>query len=160
MTESGRSQDDSAPESSGPGGSNRRDLLKWAARGFLSLWGAAVAWIVVSFVRPPRSGHSFAERVLRVGSVDELAVGQARLVHHGREPIFVVRVDEDRLVALAAVCTHLHCILRFDRDSGAFACPCHDGAFDLSGNVLKGPPPRALNRYRVEIRLGEIYVHV
>ncbi|MGB6362403.1 MAG: hypothetical protein WBG64_07010, partial [Thermoanaerobaculia bacterium] len=85
----------------------RRKLLKWLTGGFLSLWGLGFAWVVAAFVKPPRSPRSLAERVLKIGSVDSLSVGQAQLVRHGREPIFVIRTDEETLVGLAGVCSHL-----------------------------------------------------
>ena len=134
--------------------------MRWAARGFLSLWALAAGWVTLAFLKPPRSRGGLAERVLYAGSLDELPVGQSRFVRHGREPVWIVRLDEERLVALAAVCTHLHCVLDFDSENQRLSCPCHEGAFDLNGNVTHGPPPRPLERYRVEIRLGEIYVHV
>ena len=121
--------------------------MRWAARGFLSLWALAAGWVTLAFLKPPRSRGGLAERVLYAGSLDEL-------------PVWIVRLDEERLVALAAVCTHLHCVLDFDSENQRLSCPCHEGAFDLNGNVTHGPPPRPLERYRVEIRLGEVYVHV
>ncbi len=119
----------------------RRDLLRWAARGFLSLWALAIGWVSLAFLKPPRSRGGLAERILHAGPLVDLPAGQARLLRHGREPIWIVRLDEERLVALAGVCTHLHCVLDFDAAARRLACPCHEGAFDLNGNVTHGPPP-------------------
>jgi cytochrome b6-f complex iron-sulfur subunit len=130
------------------------------AKGFLSLWGLGFLWVVTSFLKPPRSRSDIAERVIRAGSVDSIAVGDAKLVQHGSEPIWLVRLDEETFVGLSGVCTHFRCILEWAAEEKSLVCPCHDGAFDLNGNVLKGPPPRALKRYRVRTQLGEIYVHV
>ncbi|MBW2535688.1 MAG: Rieske (2Fe-2S) protein, partial [Deltaproteobacteria bacterium] len=76
------------------------------------------------------------------------------------EPIWVVRVDQDRLVALDGVCTHVRCVLAWNRETGTLDCPCHRGAFDLNGNVLEGPPRQALARHRVETQLGQVYVRL
>lgn len=138
----------------------RRRLLQWLTGGFLSLWGFGFLFVVASFLKPPRTRRELAERRLRVGSLDELPVGEARMVRHGREPIWVIRTGEDALVGLAGVCTHLHCILNWDPKQRSLLCPCHQGAFDLNGNVLKGPPPRALQRFEVHDQLGVIYVHL
>ncbi len=139
---------------------SRRRFLGWLSRGFLGLWGVGLAWVLGSYLKPPRSRGSLAERVLKAGPLDTLATGEARMVRHGREPIFVVRVDEETLVGLSGVCTHLRCVLRWSGEEGALVCPCHEGAFDLNGNVLRGPPPRPLRRHRVESQLGEIYVQL
>jgi cytochrome b6-f complex iron-sulfur subunit len=138
----------------------RRGLLAWLAAGFVSIWGFGAAWVVAAFVKPPRSSKGLADRVIKVGPAESLPVGNAQLVRHGREPIFVVRTDEGTLVGLSAVCTHLHCILKWDDSRRVLSCPCHRGAFDLNGNVVAGPPRYPLERFRVEIQLGEIYVHL
>jgi cytochrome b6-f complex iron-sulfur subunit len=130
------------------------------SRGFLSLWGLAFCWVVASFLKPPPSGHGFAEHVLKLGPLDSLTRGEARLVRHGDRPIVVVRTADDSLVGLSAVCTHLNCVLTWDSAEGILLCPCHDGSFDINGNVLGGPPPRPLERYRVEVRLGEVFLYL
>ena len=138
----------------------RRKFLRWMTNGFLSLWGVGLVWVVSSFLKPPKSRSDLSERVIRIGPIDSIAVGGARLVQHGSDPIWVVRTDDETFVGLAGVCTHLRCILDWDGEEQSLLCPCHDGAFDLNGNVLKGPPPTALRRYRVRTQLGEIYLHV
>jgi len=138
----------------------RRALLTWLVRGFLSLWGLGFAWVIGAFVGAPRSPRTLTETVLKAGPLESLPVGQAMLVHRGRTPIWVIRTAEDTLIGLSAVCTHLHCILTWDGDQQRLNCPCHDGAFDLNGNVLAGPPPQPLKRYEVESQLGQIYVHL
>ena len=144
-----------APEAPG-----RRRLLGWLTRGFLSLWAFGFAWVVFAFLKPPRSRQSLTDRLIRVGPLDSLPPGTATLVRHGREPIWVIRTGDDALVGLAGVCTHLHCVLDWDAANRVLDCPCHNGSFDLNGNVLSGPPPEPLTRYRVETRRGEIYVHL
>ncbi len=139
---------------------SRRRFLGWLSRGFLALWAVGLGWVVAAFLKPPRSRQSLGERVIKVGAESDLQPGQALLVRHGREPIFVVRTAAGALIGLSGVCTHVHCVLAWDRQHQQLACPCHDGAFDLNGNVLRGPPPRSLQRFRVETRLGQIYLHL
>ncbi len=148
-------------EASGRAGRpTRRRLLGWLSRGFLSLWAVGLAWLVAGFLKPPRSRESLGQGVVKVGPESELPPGQARLVRHGREPVFVVRTAAGEWIGVSAVCTHLHCVLDWDQEQRQLACPCHEGAFDLNGNVLTGPPPRPLRRYRVETRLETIYLHL
>ena len=149
-------------ESSGDGVEtpSRRRLLGWLSRGFLSLWAVGLGWLVLGFLKPPRSRESLGQGVIKVGPESDLLPGQARLVRHGREPVFVVRTTAGEFIGVSAVCTHLHCVLGYDRAREQLACPCHEGSFDLSGNVLSGPPPRSLRTYRVETRLGQVYLHL
>jgi cytochrome b6-f complex iron-sulfur subunit len=138
----------------------RRRLIKWMTGGFLSLWGFGFAWVIAAFLKPLGSREGLAERVIKVGPLDSLPVGKAQLVRRGREPLFVIRTGEDNLVGLAGVCSHLHCVLQWDEQLEQLQCPCHEGSFDVNGNVLKGPAARGLRRYQVETRLGEIYLHL
>jgi cytochrome b6-f complex iron-sulfur subunit len=150
-----------APTTKPPGESgSRRGFLVWLSRAFLALWGVGAAGVVGAYLRAPERRHGVAERTVRVGMLDELRIGDGLLVRHGVTPFYVVRLDASRVVALSAVCTHVRCILGFDRERHGLACPCHDGRFDLAGNVLSGPPPRPLPTYQVSIRAGEVFVHV
>jgi Rieske Fe-S protein len=40
--------------------------------------------------------------------------------------------------------------------ASGFGCPCHGGQYDNEGNRTAGPPVRALDRYRFEIRDGRV----
>ncbi|MEO0250399.1 MAG: Rieske 2Fe-2S domain-containing protein [candidate division WOR-3 bacterium] len=100
----------------------------------------------------------FEEKVKRVGSLDELAVGAAKFVVHEQQPFWLIRTSADQLIALPATCTHLRCILQWEKERQRLLCPCHGGAFDLSGNVVSGPPPKSLQPLRVDVRGGIIYV--
>jgi cytochrome b6-f complex iron-sulfur subunit len=155
MRQPGRLGDHASPAGQTP---DRRRFLSWLSRAFLGLWGLGAAGVVGAYLKAPERGEGIAERTVRVGMLDELVIGEGRLVRHGVTPFYVIRVDAARVVAMSAVCTHVRCILGFDRERRALVCPCHDGRFDLAGNVLSGPPPRPLASYRVSIRAGEVFV--
>jgi cytochrome b6-f complex iron-sulfur subunit len=138
---------------------SRRRFITWLSRAFLGLWGLGAAGAIGAYLQPPEHGR-LAERIVRVGLLDDLKIGEARLVRHGVSPFYVVRIDATRVVALSAVCTHVRCILGFDRERRVLTCPCHDGRFDLGGQVISGPPPRALASYSVSVRAGEVFVQL
>jgi cytochrome b6-f complex iron-sulfur subunit len=144
--------------SPGPARPERREFLNWLSKAFLGLWGLGAAAVVGAYLKSPEKEKRLAEHTIRVGLLEELRVGEARLIRHGTAPFFVIRTDATRVIALSAVCTHVRCIVAFDRERKVLQCPCHDGRFDLSGNVLAGPPPRPLPSYEVAIRAGEVYV--
>ncbi|HEY3216608.1 MAG TPA: Rieske (2Fe-2S) protein [Candidatus Eisenbacteria bacterium] len=148
------------PPSPASTGESRRRFLAFLSRAFLSLWAVGGAGVVGAYLRAPERRERVAERLVRVGLLEDLRIGEARLVRHGTTPFYVVRLDGSRVVALAAVCTHVRCILGFDRERRALVCPCHDGRFDLAGNVLSGPPPKSLPTYAVSVRAGEVFVHL
>lgn len=139
---------------------SRRRFIGWLSKAFLSLWGLGSAAAVGAYLRAPERGERAADRIVRVGALDEMPIGEARMIRHGVTPFFVVRLDARRIVAVSAVCTHVRCILGFDRERKSLVCPCHDGRFDLAGNVLSGPPPRPLATYDVSVRSGDVFVHL
>ncbi len=136
----------------------RRTAMRWLIRGFLSLWGLGAAALGISFLKAPETERRPSEGLVRCGPFSSLAVGEARFVRHGSEPLFVVRASDTEVVALSATCTHLRCVLQWSNPTGTFLCPCHAGAFDRGGNVLSGPPKRPLARYPAEVRADEIIV--
>src|SRR6185503_19165251 len=93
---------------------NRRTVLTWMARGFLSLWGLGAAGVGLSFLKAPEAERRASEGVVRCGALAGLPVGSARFVPHGEHPLFVLRTTETEVIAVSAVCTHLRCVLRWD----------------------------------------------
>jgi menaquinol-cytochrome c reductase iron-sulfur subunit len=44
------------------------------------------------------------------------------------------------------------------RGVSGFGCPCHGGSYDKEGNVVAGPPVRALDRFEFSIENGNLVV--
>jgi cytochrome b6-f complex iron-sulfur subunit len=61
----------------------------------------------------------------------------------------VIRRSEDPqdLLILNSRCTHLACTVNWSQADRVYLCPCHDAKFGQQGEVLDGPPPRALDRF-------------
>ena len=82
----------------------------------------------------------------------------------GNEPgILILKAGGDpanlqSYVAFSAVCTHLGCTVQYRSDLKVIWCACHNGHYDLNGNVISGPPPKPLPKYRVAIKGKEIFV--
>lgn len=90
-------------------------------------------------------------RKLLIASLEELPVGGAKSFKDlsGRE---LILVDTGQaLKAISTTCTHLGCKVYWEPEKSRFFCPCHEGVFDLNGNVVSGPPPRPLDTYPVEV---------
>ena len=138
----------------------RRQFLNRVSQAFLGLWALGAAAVVGAYLKSPERETRIAEHTVRVGLLEDLRIGEGRLVRHGTAPFIVIRTDAARVIALSAVCTHVRCIIGYDRERKVLQCPCHDGRFDLSGNVLGGPPTRPLRAYEVAVRAGEVYVQL
>jgi len=74
----------------------------------------------------------------------DLRLGEAREIILNNKPVIVINRFQKGFVAFSRVCTHLGCLVEYDKGLRKMVCPCHAGTFDLEGNVLSGPPPRPL----------------
>jgi cytochrome b6-f complex iron-sulfur subunit len=138
----------------------RRSFFNRLFQVVMGLWGVAFITVVFSYIKTPRESKSIDEKVSRVGPLSDLQVDDAKFIADERLPFWVIRTSSGDLIALSATCTHLRCILQWDKESGRLVCPCHAGAFDLNGNVVAGPPPRPLQSLKVDTRGGIVYVNL
>jgi cytochrome b6-f complex iron-sulfur subunit len=138
----------------------RRSFFNRLFQAVMGLWGVAFITVVISYIKTPRESKGIADKVSRVGPLNEFEVGTARFIADERQPFWVIRNSSEELIALSATCTHLRCILKWEKDTGRLVCPCHAGAFDLNGNVVAGPPPRPLQSFKVDTRGGIVYVNL
>lgn len=107
------------------------------------------------------------------------APGQSRIVRYGPLPVLIVAAAADghsvgghasaaagageteaaaatgtsaALRVFLATCTHLDCIVGYQPEQQCILCACHEGRFDLDGQVISGPPPAPLARLHYEVR--------
>ena len=118
--------------------------------GFVST-AIAIAYPVARFLVPPESGEPATASAV-AGRAVALKPNSAVLFKFGNKPAIVVRSAAGELHAFSAVCTHLDCTVQFKADVSQLWCACHNGYYDLGGNVVSGPPPRALERFVVNLR--------
>jgi nitrite reductase/ring-hydroxylating ferredoxin subunit len=75
-----------------------------------------------------------------------------------RDSAILVRTADGAYHAYGQKCTHLSCPVYYSRDHQRLECPCHEGAFDAAtGNVLYGPPPRALDAIELQMQDGQVW---
>jgi cytochrome b6-f complex iron-sulfur subunit len=118
--------------------------------GFVST-AIAIAYPVARFLVPPESGEAATTSAV-AGRAAALKPNSGLIFKFGNKPAIVVRSADGELHAFSAVCTHLDCTVQFKADVSQLWCACHNGYYDLGGNVVSGPPPRALERFVVNLR--------
>lgn len=134
-----------------PSDFDRRTFLDaLLAVGFVST-AVAIAYPVMRFLVPPASGEA-ATQSASAGRAGTLRPNSAAIFKFGSKPGIVVRTAGGDIRAFSAVCTHLDCTVQFKTDTSQLWCACHNGTYDLGGNVVSGPPPRGLEQFVVNIR--------
>ena len=133
---------------------SRRSFLRriWKFLGLLALVEAV--WLAASFLRPrgerPGAGGGEGEGgTVAAGRIADFAPGSVTAFPRGR--FYLARLADGGFLALSRTCTHLGCTVPWVAGEGKFVCPCHASAFDIRGEVVSPPAPRALDTYVVRI---------
>jgi Rieske Fe-S protein len=83
-----------------------------------------------------------------LGSVRTLAKGQAAAFTDpaSGDPALLVHLNDGRILAYDAVCTHAGCTVEFDAKKQLLTCPCHGATYDPAhgAKVIAGPTKAAL----------------
>lgn len=131
----------------------------FARRQFLNaLLGSAAATLSATVLAPigrflwPSHSQPLPPLVVLPKKEHQLTPGEGQMVDYGGRPALLLRTKEGELRAFLAICTHLNCTVGYRPERQDIWCACHQGRFDLGGNVLAGPPPRPLERFVVEER--------
>ncbi len=91
-------------------------------------------------------------------SKSDIPSGEARNIIFGNIPAVIINRPEKGFIAFSRVCTHLGCLVDYNERKQLFLCPCHAGVFDIEGNVVSGPPPKAMNAIPLRIDGGNIVI--
>ncbi len=134
------------------GASGRRRFLTWFLGTSAGALMAAIAYPVARFVSPPEVPEASTNQVEAGPTNDpELLEKGFKIVRFGADPVILVRVSETEYRAFAGTCTHLDCIVEFQKDKQRIWCNCHNGDYNLHGQVVAGPPPKPLEPFKVDL---------
>ncbi|MFD8717984.1 FAD-dependent oxidoreductase [Streptomyces sp. NPDC059629] len=81
---------------------------------------------------------------------EDLTSGDGAVIRVGGHQCAVHRDDSGQLHAVSARCTHLGCLVAFNRAEQAWECPCHGSRFSPDGSILQGPAVRPLEKREVQ----------
>jgi cytochrome b6-f complex iron-sulfur subunit len=134
----------------------RRFLDRILGAGFTSTV-IAIVYPVWRYLIPPPSGEPATQSVV-AAQAPQVKANSGLVFKFGSKPGLLIRTPEGELQAFNAVCTHLQCTVQYKADTSQIWCACHNGLYDLHGNVVSGPPPRPLERLTVNQRGQDIVV--
>ena len=149
---------------------SRHDFVKIVTALIGSVIGTAIGIPAIGFIVSPGLRVQQSETWVPLGPLMDYPVGVPTLFNFTRTQVngwektvssngvFVVRKDESQVLVLSNVCTHLACRVSWHPDLQHYVSPCHDGHFDVVGEVVSGPPPRPLDEYTTKIEGGNLYI--
>jgi len=148
----------------------RRGFLVRVIQGTYTLIGATLAFVVGGAVIAPSFGRR-ETMWLHAGDAADLSEGTPlpitlRVARPDgpsevvdRKIVYLVKIGSE-VRALDSTCTHLGCRTRFNPESQRIECPCHGGVYDVTGNVISGPPPAPLRAMTTRVDNGQVMVQV
>ena len=74
-----------------------------------------------------------------VTSLDEITPNSGAIMREGASKVAIFRDEAGVLHRRSAVCTHLGCIVGWNKAASTWDCPCHGSRFDAYGRVVNGP---------------------
>lgn len=157
-----------AQDSSMPEFTERRRFLNQLS---LGLSGVIAVLLGVPFIGFLFSSEQEDEIVWRpIGPQEDFPMGETVKVtfidpaplpwagFSARTAAWVRQDSEEQFVAFSVYCTHVGCPVRWTEEAKLFLCPCHGGSFYQDGSVAGGPPARALERYDIRVRDGQVEI--
>lgn len=127
----------------------------WLALGGVFL--LECVWVVVDFLRP-RKGRTDSDNgsIIVAGPVERFEANSVTAFQRGK--FYLARMEDGGFLAMSRECTHLGCTVPWVDEEKRFVCPCHASAYDIKGDVVSPPAPRALDLYAVRIENGIVKV--
>lgn len=157
---------------SSPSKLDRRSFVKVILTFLGSIMGAVIGLPFINYFITPALNKTTKEDWVPAGPLNDYPVGEpasftfVRTQVNGWERtshsygVYVLRESQEDVSVFSDICTHLSCRVSWNEEEEAYICPCHDASFDIKGNVIHGPPPRALDELETKIEKETLYIHI
>ena len=144
----------------------RREFIKKAVYGTLVLLGLGFLVTAGKLLAPVSSRNKelvffplIAEEEIPRAGVKKTELSVTVSGKERKTRVFIVSSPEGPAV-ISATCSHLGCLVNYNKEKREFVCPCHGGRYDLAGKNIAGPPPAPLTRFPLKIQDGMVFVGV
>ncbi len=153
-------------------GLSRKKFMQTAIWGIGGLIGIGFGAPALVYVVGPALKNQQVQAWMKLGPASKVELGTPTLftftiqtqtgwiVNAEEVSVYILSTDGRTYIAMSNICTHLGCHIRWIEEQKKFFCPCHNGVFDINGNVVSGPPPRPLTRFDVKVEQDQLYVLV
>jgi cytochrome b6-f complex iron-sulfur subunit len=135
----------------------RRSFVQWILAGGFSASILSFLYPVFRFLKAPQAAEASVNEA-PAGKAGDLKPNTAKIVKFGTRPVLLMRVSETEWKAYSAVCSHLNCTVQFNEAKQLIWCACHNGYYDLNGQVVSGPPPKPLEEYVVHLKAEDVII--
>ena len=132
-------------------GTSRRSFLSlfWLGLGIVAF--IEFVGVVTAFLLPRKTKTNIGDfgTIIEAGRADKFSFNSVTAFIQGK--FYLCRLEDGGFLAVSRKCTHLGCTVPWSDKEKKFICPCHSSAFDIKGEVISSPAPRALDVYHLFI---------
>ena len=133
---------------------SRRSFLSTAWKISFGLLAAAGVITTLDLLKPTlAAGVDVIVKTVKPEAVPSSGVLEVREARG-----YLVKVDDEEILALSEVCTHLGCRVPYIDENSRFECPCHGSKFTREGDYIEGPAPRGMDGYATEVVEGVLVI--
>jgi menaquinol-cytochrome c reductase iron-sulfur subunit len=148
---------------------SRRRFLKFITNLMIGLVAAGTAVPLVGSIIGP-SFRLKKSRWTDVGNIGPLPLEQPTSMKfpyktedaYVRETVthevWVIKHSSSELTVFSPICPHLGCHYAWHLNENEFICPCHGSVYSITGKVLGGPAPRALDTLPWKLEKDRLFV--
>lgn len=86
-------------------------------------------------------------------AIADVPVGEGKIVLVNGHKVAVYRESDEKIYAMSPTCQHMGCFVSWNQSEKTWDCPCHGGRYSAEGEVLEGPPLRALRHVDLPIEV-------
>nr|GEX60883.1 cytochrome b6-f complex iron-sulfur subunit, chloroplastic [Tanacetum cinerariifolium] len=145
----------------------KRKLMNLLLLGALGLPTAGMLYPYTYFLVPPGSGgggggipakDALGNDIIAAEWIKTHGPGDRTLTQGLKgDPTYLV-VENDKTLAtygINAVCTHLGCVVPWNKAENKFMCPCHGSQYNNQGKVVRGPAPLSLALAHADVSVDD-----
>lgn len=148
----------------------RREFARVVTAFLGTVMGAVIGLPAIGYMLAPAFKAQTGEAKIEIGPLENYPDGVPTLFTFTRTKVngwektvnsygvYVLRRGE-QISVLSNRCTHLSCRVKWNEETSAYRCPCHDAYFSIDGQVLGGPPPKPLDAIESSVEDGKIFIN-
>eukprot|EP00239_Pterosperma_sp_CCMP1384_P006040 CAMPEP_0197847000 /NCGR_PEP_ID=MMETSP1438-20131217/4900_1 /TAXON_ID=1461541 /ORGANISM="Pterosperma sp., Strain CCMP1384" /LENGTH=220 /DNA_ID=CAMNT_0043458795 /DNA_START=107 /DNA_END=769 /DNA_ORIENTATION=- len=149
----------------------KRNTMNLLLVGALGLPGSLLAGGYAYFFVPPSSGGGAGGQSAKDANGDDVKLSAWLGAHQagdrsltqglkGDATYLVVKDDGSAIenYGVNAVCTHLGCVVPWNKAENKFMCPCHGSQYNYQGKVVRGPAPLSLALAHADIDANDTVI--
>jgi cytochrome b6-f complex iron-sulfur subunit len=133
----------------------RRNFLKLGLGALSAVAAIELGGVGILFLKARSQEGKFGGKIT-AGTLEDFPHGSVTEFEDGN--FYLIRSQDGGFLSVYRRCPHLGCTVDWVEAKQRFYCPCHASSFDMYGDFVSQPVPRALDSFAITIKDGQVVV--